>query len=242
MDPLTALAASGLRARMESLEMLANNLANAGTAGYKTDQEFYALYRAAEAQGSDSVMPVIERPWTDFSQGTLSPTGGQLDVALEGRGFFAVSGPSGPLYTRNGSFRLSPAGQLVTADGYAVRSAGGAALTLDSGKTIEIDRDGTVRQDGRVLGQLEVVDFTSTAGLSKQGKTYFQAVGSGVPSARPAGTAVEQGKLEGANVGTAESAVRLVSVMRQFEMLQRAVTLGTEMNRRAIEEVARVTS
>jgi flagellar basal-body rod protein FlgF len=242
MDPLTALAASGLRARMESLELLANNLANAGTAGYKSDQEFYALYRAEEAQGTDAVMPVIERPWTDFSQGTLQPTGNPLDLALTGRGFFAVSGPSGPLYTRNGNFRLSPAGRLETADGYPVRAAGGAALTLDSGNDMEISPDGTVRQDGRVIGQLEIVDFTSTAGLSKQGKTYFRSDGAAASAARPSGTAVQQGKLESANVGTAESAVRLVSVMRQFEMLQKAVTLGVEMNRRAIEEVARVSS
>jgi flagellar basal body rod protein FlgG len=242
MDSLTALAASGLRARSESLDLLANNLANAGTAGYKSDREFYGLYRAAEAGDSGEVMPVIERQWTDFSQGTLQPTGNALDLALTGRGFFAVNGPSGPLYTRNGNFRTSPGGRLETAEGYPVRGTGGGVLTLTSGRSIEISGDGTVRQDGRVIGQLEIVDFTSTAGLSKLGRSYFGAGETGTPSARPADTAVEQGKLEGANVGTAESAVRLVSVMRQFEMLQKAVTLGSEMNRRAIEEVARVSS
>ena len=100
MDPLTAIAASGLRARMESLELLANNVANASTDGYKADREFYSLLYGAEAQDSDplSTMPVIERPWTDLSQGPLQVTGNSLDLALSGSGFFTVQGPQGPLY------------------------------------------------------------------------------------------------------------------------------------------------
>src|SRR5947208_8328714 len=101
MDALTGAAASGLRARMESLDMLANNLANAETGGYKTDREFYNLYVAPEAAAGESptTMPLVERPWTDFSQGTIRQTGNSLDFALSGKGFFAVDGPTGPLYT-----------------------------------------------------------------------------------------------------------------------------------------------
>src|SRR5205085_9687154 len=112
MDPLTAVAASGLRARMESLELLANNVANASTGGYKADREFYGLYRAPEAD-SVSTIPLIERPWIDHSQGTLHGTGNPLDVAVSGRGFFSVERPHGPLYTRNGTFRLARDGKLV---------------------------------------------------------------------------------------------------------------------------------
>ena len=239
MDPLTAVAASGLRARMESLDLLGNNLANASSPGFKSDREFYGIYQAAEAENSDSVMPVVERQWTDFSQGVLAPTGNPLDLALSGKGFFAVNGPAGALYTRNGNFRVSPAGLLVTAEGYPVRGTGGTTVKLASGRTVEIGADGTVRQDGRIIGQLEVVDFTSTAGLSKQSRSYFSN-GDARARTAPAPAAVEQGKLEAANVGPAEAAVRLIDVMRQFEMLQKAVGLGAEMNRRAIEEVARV--
>src|SRR5580704_6915387 len=119
MDPITISAASGLRTRMDSLDMLANNLANGSAGGYKADREFYSLYVAPEAAGSvpdADTLPVIERPWTDFSQGELRPTGNPLDVALTGKGFFTVAGPSGPLYTRNGAFRVLPAGQMVGAD------------------------------------------------------------------------------------------------------------------------------
>jgi flagellar basal body rod protein FlgG len=242
MDPMTAIAASGLRARMESLDLLANNIANASTGGYKADREFYSLYTAPEATGNGtlSTMPLIERPWVDHAQGVLHTTGNPLDVAISGKGFFAVNGPSGPLYTRNGNFRLSADGKLTAPDGYPVRSSQGAALTLQATRPMEISNDGTVTQDGVVAGKLEIVDFTSTAGLSKQGSNYFRVTDPAVRPVVPTETSVEQGHLEESNTGSAEGAVRLVSVMRQFEMLQKAVSLGAEMNKRAIEEVAKV--
>lgn len=242
MDPMTAIAASGLRARMESLDLLANNIANASTGGYKADREFYNLYVAPEAAGNDSLstMPVIERPWVDHAQGVLHSTGNPLDVALSGQGFFAVNGPSGPLYTRNGNFRLAADGRLTSSDGYPVRDSRGAPLTLQATRPVEISNDGTVTQDGVVTGQLEIADFTSTAGLSKQGSNYFRVNDPAMRTTAPSGTSVEQGHLEGSNSGTAESSVRLVNVMRQFEMLQKAVSLATEMNKKAIEEVAKV--
>jgi flagellar basal body rod protein FlgG len=185
-------------------------------------------------------MPVIERQWTDYSQGALHTTGNPLDAALDGTGFFAVSGPNGPLYTRNGNFRLAADGRLTTTDGFAVRSREGTALVLDATRNIQISADGTVSQEGTVIGQLELADFTSTAGLAKQGSNYFRVADPKLRPAMPASTTVAQGQLEGSNTGSAEGAVRLVSVMRQFEMMQKAVTLGAEMNKRAIEEVAKV--
>ena len=242
MEPITAMAASGLRARMESLDLVANNIANASTGGYKADREFYSLYVAPEADGNDpiSTMPVIERPWVDHTQGVLRSTGNPLDVALAGKGFFAVNGPSGPLYTRNGNFRLAADGKLTTSDGYPLRDSLGAPLMLQATRPLEISSDGTVTQDGVVTGKLEIVDFTSTAGLSKQGGNYFR-VNSPIARPRaPSGTSVEQGQLEASNTGPAEAAVRLVSVMRQFEMLQKAISLGNEMNKKVIDEVAKV--
>jgi flagellar basal-body rod protein FlgG len=176
----------------------------------------------------------------DHAQGILHTTGNPLDVALSGKGFFAVNGPSGPLYTRNGNFRLATDGKLTSSDGYPVRDPQGAPLTLQGSRPLEISSDGTVTQEGVVVGKLEIVDFTSTAGLSKQGSNYFRVTDPATLPAAPSGTTLEQGHLETSNTGTAESAVRLVSVMRQFEMLHKAVTLGAEMNKKAIEEVAKV--
>jgi len=238
MDPISVAAAAGMRARMESLDLLANNIANASTSGYKSDSEFYTLF---SSQNSDSgtTLPLIKNQWTDYSQGLLQPTNEQLDFALSGRGFFAVQGPSGPLYTRNGNFRLSPTGVLVNSEDYVVRSVDGRPLRADVSRPVEVSADGTVRQGEQVIGQMELVDFADRAVLAKQGNNYFRNTDL---RARPAlATAqVQQGRIENSNVGAAESAVRLVTVMRQFEILQKAVTLAGEMNRKAVEEVARV--
>jgi flagellar basal body rod protein FlgG len=232
---------------MESLDLLANNVANASTGGYKADREFYSLYVAPEAQdaqdsGSSATMPVIEKPWIDLAQGVLTSTGNALDVALNGRGFLSVAGPNGPLYTRNGSLHLAADGTLVTADGYPLRSAAGGPLTAQSSLPIDISNDGTVEQNGQPIGQLDIADFTSTAGLTKQGGNYFRMADPSVKPVPPSGTSVEQGKLEASNTGAAESAVRLVGIMRQFEMLQKAVLIGNDMSKQAIEQVAKVGS
>ncbi len=240
MDRLTITAASGLRARMESMEMLANNLANASASGYKLDREFYSLYAAPEADGTISQQPLIDRQWTDFSQGTLTSTGNQLDVALSGSGFFAVNGPNGTLYTRNGSFQLSAGGRLETKEGYALRAAGGGTITADPTRPVEISPDGAVWQQGVELGRIELADVSRPSALAKQNGLYFQLDPASGVSVGASSAQVQQGKLESSNVGTAETAVRMISVMRQFEMLQRAVTLGAEMSRRGVEEVAKL--
>lgn len=230
---------------MESLEMLANNLANTETGGYKVDREFYNLYvapEAADASTFPTTVPLIEKPWTDFSQGMIRPTDNPFDLALSGKGFFAVQGPSGPLYTRNGNFRISPAGVLTAAEGYPVRTSGGGQLRLQAGKPVEVDAAGVVRQDGQVVGSLEIVDFPQSAPPAKQGNNYFRNPDPAAAPKAAAGVEVQQGKLESSNVGPAESAVRLVSVMRQFEMLQKALAVGADMNKKAVQDVARISS
>jgi flagellar basal body rod protein FlgG len=114
------------------------------------------------------------------------------------------------------------------------------ALTIPGKQPIEVSSDGTVTQEGKVIGQLQVADFTSGAGLTKQGNNYFRASDPGGLVKAPAGSTVEQGKLEASNSGTAESAVRLVNIMRQFEMLQKAASMGADMDKQAIEQVAHV--
>jgi flagellar basal-body rod protein FlgF len=247
MDALSIAAASGLQSRMDSLDLLANNLANAGTSGYKTDREFYGLFVGSDAEnpmGENAVttLPVVERGWTDFSQGALQTTGNPLDLALQGRGFLAVNGPNGPLYTRDGSLKVSPSGELVSADGYPVRASEGGTIQVVPGQPIDIGRDGTIQQSGQTIGQLEIVDFKSTASLSKLNGAAFQNTDPQNAPAPATDVQVEQGKIETSNVAVPESAMRLVGLMRQFEMLQKAVSLDADMNKKAIEEVARIGS
>lgn len=230
---------------MQSLDMLANNLANASTDGYKVDHEFYSTYIAPEigdeSESSTGAMPVLQKPWTDFSQGTLQPTGHPLDVALSGPGFFGLNGPSGPLYTRNGNFKISAKGTLTSQDGYPVRLQKNKTLQLHSQSPIQIDSNGNISQDGNDLGRLELTDFKNTADLSKAGSTSFKAG----PKAGPtpaANVQVQQNTIETSNVQVSESAVRLVTLMRHYESLQKAINVATQMNQQSLTEVARVTS
>jgi flagellar basal-body rod protein FlgF len=229
---------------MEALDMLANNLANASTGGYKLDREFYTLFTVADdsmqAGDTPTRLPVVQKQWTDFSQGTLQATGSPLDLALSGKGFFQVTGPSGSLYTRNGSFILNQTGVLTTAEGYPVNAVGGGNIQTQSSTPITVSPDGTVEQDGQTLGQIQVVNFQDTTTLDKVGTSYFSNHNPKVPPTPATDTTVQQGKIEGSNVAPAESAVRLVGLMRQYEMLQKAITMTTDMNKKALDDVARV--
>jgi len=243
MDQLSALAASGLRARMQSLDLLANNIANASTGGYKSDSEFYSLFASEAASGdamdAPATAPMIQRQWTDFSQGLLEPTNNPLDFGISGKGFFAVQTASGPLYTRNGSFHIATDGSLVTRDGYSLLSKTGQPLTADAKQPVEVSLDGTVRQNGQALGQLQLVDFPDPSVLAKHGNNYFLNTAADAP-VDSENTQVYQGRVEASNVSAAQGAVRLVGVMRQFEMMQKAIAISSEMNSKAITEVAKV--
>ena len=243
MDQISILAAAGMRARMESMDLLANNIANASTSGYKGDSEFYTLFtsEAQDAEGAQpsTTLPMIQKQWTDFSQGLLEPTNNPLDFGLSGKGFFVVAGPNGPLYTRSGSFQVSTSGKLTTPDGYALLDQGGQPIQADAGHPIEVGLDGSVRQKGQSIGKLQLVDFKNPSVLLKQGNNYFRNTGANQP-AEATDVKVQQGRLEGSNVSASHAAVRLVGVMRQFEMMQKAISLAGDMTRKTIEEVAKV--
>ena len=247
MDNLTIAAASGLRSRMESLDLLANNLANTATTGFKRDLEFYGTYSSADSDdpvngGASATLPTIEKQWTDFSQGTIQVTGNPLDVALDGDGFLTVKGPNGTLYTRAGSLKVLPSGALATSDSYPLQTTGGGTIQITPNKPITILPDGTVQQSGQSIGQIAIASFKSTNSLRKMGSTCFQNTDTKNAPVAATNVSVEQGKIEGSNVPVADAAMRLVGVMRQFEMLQKAVGVSNDMDTKTIQEVARVGS
>ncbi len=246
MDPLTAAAANGLQASMDSFDMLANNLANSSTPGFKADREFFSTYLAPEAndQWNQSVgeSPLVQKQWTDFAQGTLVNTGNATDLALSGAGFFAVMGPTGPLYTRSGSFHFSRQGTLVSAEGYPVRLTGNQTLQTQSASPLQVGADGQVMQDGNTLGQLALANFKDPSLLSRTAGVYFQNPDTAANPIVASSAQVYQGKTESSNAAPAESAAKMVSLMRRFEMLQHAVKIGADMDRQAVQEVAKVGS
>ncbi len=227
--------------------MLANNIANASTSGFKADREFYGLYMSAEARQATGEawrpdatdVPEIEHKWTDLSQGSLAGTGNPLDLAIAGKGYFEVSTPAGPRWTRNGSFRVGLSGKFETSSGDVlnVKPPEGREFKVDPNKPYKIEKNGDVSQDGLVLGRIQLKVPADQAGqLEKAGTSYFKVD----PAALQSGAEIEQGYLETSNISVADSAVRLVSVMRSFEMLQKATNLGSDMNKKVIEEVGRV--
>ncbi|MEO8026421.1 MAG: flagellar hook basal-body protein [Bryobacteraceae bacterium] len=243
MDSLLISTASGMKARMESLEMLANNLANLSTSGFKLDRESFSLYASPEAEsgnGSNTISqsPILERHRTDLSQGSLTETGSPLTVGLSGPGFLRVTKGSDLVYTRNGQLRIGAAGSLETSEGYGLRNRQGKPIIVDPLQAVDIDRQGIIRQGNHEIGQIDLVAVDNPDQMEKLGATYFMVSPSA--SVHSSDAEVRQGYIENSNVNPADASIRLVSVMRQFEMLQRAMQLGADMNRKAIDEVAKV--
>ncbi|HEY8548659.1 MAG TPA: flagellar hook basal-body protein [Vicinamibacterales bacterium] len=231
-------ALSGLRARMEQLDRLAADIANAGTAGYKTERVPTAVaHRPDFGQVLQTAIDVSAAPGlVDFREGSISPTGRDLDVALEGRGFFEIQTPNGPRYTRNGQFSRRGDGVLVTADGHVVQGENGP-ITLTAGQ-VTIEPDGTVRSGETVAGRLRIVDFPDYVRLRREDGARFRAEGM-TPTAASAAR-VRGGALEGSNVSLPERMVQLTEVARAFEALQRGVTtLMNDVDGRAISELGR---
>ncbi len=228
---------------MEALDLLANNLANASTSGFKADQELYGVY-FGDAQkvvdGAGSALPDLKGRWTNFSQGVLNLTANQTDLAINGKGFFSMNSPTGQVFTRDGQLRIGKDNTLTNADGFAVLDRAGKPIRLASSSPFAVDLSGTVRQDRQVVGQIGVFDFPTPAALEKQGNSYFKATGASGAAAVAKESEVHQGKVESSNSAPAESAVRLVSLMRQAEFLQRAITLSGDMGRKAVDEVGKV--
>jgi flagellar basal-body rod protein FlgF len=242
MDQISVLAAAGMQARMQSLDLVANNLANSSTSGYKTDGEFYTLFESAAASEDESgasAVPMIQRQWTDFAPGLLESTNNPLDFGLAGKGFFVVQGPSGPLYTRNGNFRFSTSGALVTNEGYPLLQDNGQPYSANTAQPLKVSRDGDITQGGNSIGHIKLVEFPSPTSLTKFGANYFSNA-TGQQPADATDAQIYQGKLEASNVSASHGAVRIVGLSRQFEMMQKAISISNDMGKKAIEEVAKV--
>src|SRR5262249_15497286 len=152
----------------------------------------------------------------DLSVGDLTATGNELDVAINGQGFFAIQTPSGVRYTRNGSFSLDAGGQLVTKDGMPVLNSSGATINVWRGK-VAIGDSGIVSVDGAEVATLKVVSFNDPAKIQKEGLYRFNWNGSPDGIQDVAEPHVESGTLERSNVNAMDEMVHLMSAYREFE-------------------------
>ena len=220
-------ACAGLRAQTQALELIANNVSNINTTGYRGQLPMFSSVLAASGVAASDPLNraindfnVLEDSRTDMNSGNLSSTGNPLDLAIEGPGFFAVKTATGTLYTRNGSFQVSPNGQLVTNDGGLVLSDQGP-VSLPSGE-ISISADGTISVNGAVAGQIRMVEFAPGSAPVPMGTSYYAVPDAAV---RPASNSyLREGMLESSNVNPVAATVQLIAVQRRAEMLERAMS------------------
>jgi flagellar basal body rod protein FlgG len=227
-----------MRARLEELDRLASDLANVSTAGYKTERAgTYVVERDEFAAKLDSAVDVVAgESRIDFRPGTIATTGRDLDVAIEGNGFFVIDTPAGERYTRNGAFTRRADGVLTTAQGEPVLGEGGE-IVLNAGAA-SIDEDGNVRSGSAVVGQIRVVSFESPSELVRESGARFKAIAGASPAS--AEGRLLGGALEQSNVSVVDVMARLTDLSRNFESLQHGVsTFSNELDARAISELTR---
>ncbi|MCC7202961.1 MAG: flagellar basal-body rod protein FlgF [Nitrospirae bacterium] len=233
-------ALSGGVAYENLLTIIANNVANINTAGYKADRPVFRVdvpdstsTTATASPVKDKYYTVIDSVFTDFNTGVIRQTGNVLDLAIEGEGFFVVDTPQGARYTRSGNFVLDSSNALTTVDGHMVMGEGGP-IVVEEGK-ISIDAEGRVSVDGSEVARIRIVDFDKPYMLQKDQNNLFS--GTGEKTAE--GYKVLQGAIEMSNVNSVKEMASMISVLRGYESYQKVMTTLDEMSAKA-NEVGRV--
>lgn len=177
---------------------------------------------------------------TDFSEGSFAETGGKFDIAIKGPGFFRVEGEDGEVYyTRNGAFTLNRNGELVTMEGYRVLGSRGP-ITINDSEDVTITKDGQIISNGNVVGNLNVVDLENSEFLRKVGNNLFTMVEDVEPEEIPFDGEILQGYLEESNVDAIKEMVEMITLLRNFEMGQKAIRVQDEMLDKSSNELGRV--
>lgn len=244
MDNSLLVSLSQQLAAYRAMDVIANNLANVSTPGFKREaakfEEYVAMMRPAEGQkGMQSVSFVKDAGVIrDAGQGNVEQTGATYDLAINGKGYFAIQTPAGLRYTRDGHFSLDGNGNLVTSQGYQVQGDGGAITITPNDGDINIAPDGTISSVvngvGNQLGKIKVVDFADDKLLVKQGGNLYST--NQGPTA-PANVNIRQGALESSNVQPVIEISKMIEVMRAYEATANLSKSQEDMMRQAIERL-----
>ena len=222
---------------MREMQVLANNIANAATTGFRQEGMVFSEY-VQRLQGAPSVsMAYGNASGMSLVQGPLTQTGGKFDLAIEGDGFFLIETPQGERLTRAGAFTPNAAGDLVTPDGYLVLDAGGAPVFVPPDATdLAIGSDGTISAGGQPIGQIGLYQPAEGGQLRREVGVRFSTDA----AIEPVETGrILQGFLEGSNVDTVGQLVRLIEVQRAYEMGQSFLDSENERILAAIDAVSR---
>jgi flagellar basal-body rod protein FlgF len=226
------------------MEIIANNIANMDTAGFKVESMMQRTNPAEPAVTMGGPRPVKfvapDGVARDFGQGVLTKTGGELDMAIEGKGFFQVQTPQGPRYTRDGRFTTDPTGRLVTQGGHAVLDESGGEITIDAEKgQVSIGADGSMSQGDERVGKVGMFAFANPGALEKAGDNLFRNA-SNLAAAPSADARLRQGFLEGSNVKPVLEITRMVEVSRAYEQTAKMMDSEAELSRRTVERLGRL--
>jgi flagellar basal-body rod protein FlgF len=215
---------AGRTIQIRRLEFLANNISNSSTAGYKASKPVFQsmLSTGMEDRKEAVAFPGVKEqiPYIDFAEAPLIKTGGKLDLAIEGSGFFVISMDGSFLYTRNGQFLLDGQKRLVTPDGYPVMGEDGELIL--NGDNISIERDGSIYVDKVVIDKLKVVDFENKNHLQNFGMSLFGNINVEADHFVPASYSVRQGFIESSNVNIVQEMISLIECLRAYETYDKA--------------------
>lgn len=244
MDSPGYIILSRLALQNRATQVLAHNLANADTPGFRALRPVFGEYvqrqdASGTPPGGRQVAFVQDRAtWRDMDLGAMQVTGNPLDAAITGEGFFAVETPRGERYTRAGRFGLGEGGRIVDMEGHPVLNTDGAPIAVAPNDTrIEIRGDGTIRSENGVLGRLRVVRFDNPQTLRAEGDRLFEAAGADpVAIDRPA---LRQGVLEGSNVRPILEMTRLTAELREFQFAAQFAEKEGERLSTAVERILR---
>lgn len=233
-------AMSGAMARSLALDVVAQNVANAPTPGFRASTLAYREVPARAPDGppaadSEIRMATLDAVVPSWQPGPLLETGGALDLAIEGDGLFAVRTDDGVRYTRGGSMTRDDDGVLVTTSGHPLLDTEGRPLRLPLEGEPEVGEDGTVRVGEQTVGQLAMIWFESPSVLSREGDNLYSAASGAEPVTAP-GTA-RQGYIEQANVNVVRGMIDLVSLTRSYEATLRAMESFQTIDRRTVRDL-----
>jgi flagellar basal body rod protein FlgG len=239
MDPAYYVAAGSLKARAYQLDVVANNLANTQTVGFKAERSFFDIFNKAKDKGRGLPLSpfvndgtVYAQKGMEFHQGALKFTQNDFDVAIEGNAFFSVMTDEGPRVTRDGRFTLGPNGMLVTIDGFPVLGTNGPINIDPNGPKPTFTKEGEVHQGNAFLGQLQLKAFEDTRPLFRTGTGRYDA---SEATEGPIHGSVVQGYQEQSSVDMASALVEMIHLNRLFEMSQKvASTLTNDLDARSL--------
>lgn len=239
METTAYIALSRQMALRRRMDVIANNIANMTTTGFKAEALLLEPVRADAGARRELSFVQDVAVMRDLAGGPMTPTGNPLDVAIEGPGYFVVDTPDGLRYGRGGQFRLNEFGEVITADGHAVLDDGLAPLELPpNGQSIVIAEDGTISGDEGVVGRLGVVTFADEQALEKTGAGLYATDQPPEPAAAPH---LVQGTLEGSNVRPVVEMTEMIATQRAYQGAQKLIDTHAELQRRAVERMLETT-